>query len=233
MTTEKNTAGKQLIEMYHATTPFLEQYPWEFEDDRWAELIISLFSGIGTEPAISKHAVGLLKRLNLLKPKDLGRIGEGETLIIQRVLSEAGMELQVSGPSAEALLKLTRLVNAKWDGYIQRFLRSYGAKMVKELQGYLIRSGVEGEQSKRIATIWLQNVCNLPILLEGDPDIKNFCSKFRLTESTLVNILDGLGLNVCVADDLITIHYVSNGSTTQLNKRSSRSRVAKKTPMAG
>ena len=218
MSTEKNNVRAELTEMYQATIPFLEDYPWEMEEDRWAELVISLFSGIGINPATSKHAVELLKELNMLVPKDLEEIKNGQIDFILKVFLKAGMNAGEAEACADALIKLSRVINNKWDGYIQKFLRGYGIRMVKELQGYLTHSGIETEQSKRIATVWLQNVCNLPILLEGDPHIKNFCSKFGLTEAALSGILDELGLNACLADDLMAIHYEPNGSIVKSKK---------------
>jgi len=228
MSTEKNNAEIELTEMYHATIPFLEEYPWEMEDDRWAALIISLFSGIGIDPATAEHAVGLLKNLNVLTPKDLEEVKNGEVDFIHRVLMQAGMKVNDATAAADALLKLSRLINSKWNGYVQRFLREYGAKMVKELQGYLTRSGVGSDQSKRIATVWLQNVCNLPVLLDGDPHIRNFCSKFRLTESALVDKLDELGLNACLADDLLALFNEPNGSTDRIKKHIPGNKSTKK-----
>jgi hypothetical protein len=228
MPTEKNNAGAELTEMYRATTPFLEEYPWEMEDDRWAELIISLFSGIGIDPSISKHAVDLLKGLNVLTPKDLEEMKDGKIHFIHQVLLQAGMKADEAEASADALIRFSRLINNKWNGYIQKFLRGYGTKMVRELQSYLTRSGIESEQSKRIATVWLQNVCNLPILLDGDPHIRNFCSKFRLTETALVDMLDELGLNACLADDLLAIHHEPDGSLKRSKKQRPNEKAAKK-----
>jgi hypothetical protein len=230
MQTLNHNAEIELTEMYRDTIPFLEEYQWEMEEDRWAELIIILFSGIGINPVVSKQAVDLLKGLNLLTPKDLEKTGDEQIAFICQVLLKAEMEVKEAELAARALLKLSRVINAKCNGYIQKWLRSHGEKMVKELQTYLIRSGVESQDAKRIATVWLQNVCNLPLLLESDDHIKNFCSKFKLTEAGLANILDELGLNACVADDLLAIHDEPNGSMngsdrksgTQVKKKSQR-----------
>jgi len=220
MQTLKHNAEIELTEMYRDTIPLLEEYQWEMEEDRWAELIVILFSGIGINPVVSKQAVDLLKGLNLLTPKDLEKIDDEQIAFICQVLLKAEMEIREAKLAAKALLKLSRLINAKWNGYIQKWLRSHGEKMVKELQTYLIRSGVESQEAKRIATLWLQNVCNLPLLLEGDPHIKNFCSKFKLTEAGLADILDELGLNACVAEDLLAIHNEQNGSVNGSGRKS-------------
>jgi hypothetical protein len=212
MQTLKHNAEIELTEMYQSATPFLEDYPWEMEEDRWTELIVSVFCGLGIDPIISKQAADLLKRLNVLTPKDLEKLEDGQTAFIRQVLLQADMDTEEAEAAADALLKLSGWINNKWNGYIQKFLRSYGVRMIKELQTYLTRSGIESGQSKRIATVWLQNVCNLPMLLEGDPHIKNFCSKFKLTETGLIDILDELGLNACLADDLLAIHDEPNSS---------------------
>ena len=205
MTTATSNAERELTEMYQATIPYLEDYPWELEEDRLADLVVNLFAGIGINPSTAKHAVGLLSALNILMPRDLVKIEKNQVTFIREIFINAGMNETESLAAASALLKLGHLINNKWDGYIQKFLRSYGQKMVKELQGYLIKSGVEPRSAKRIATVWLQNVCNLPILLEGDAHISNFCSRYKITENTLVDTLDKLGLNACVADDLLAL----------------------------
>jgi len=205
MTTATNNAERELTEMYQATIPYLENYPWELEEDRLADLVVNLFSGIGINPTTAKHAVGLMNALNILMPRDLVKIEKDQVTFIRELFLNAGMNETESFEAASALLKLAHLINNKWDGYIQKFLRSYGLKMVKEFQGYLIKSGVKPLPAKRIATVWLQNVCNLPILVEGDTHISNFCSRFKITEDTLVETLDKLGLNASVADDLLAL----------------------------
>ena len=228
MQTLNHKAEIELTQMYRDTIPFLAEYQWEMEEDRWAELIIILFSGIGINPLVSKQAVDLLKGLNLLMPKDLQKTGDEQIAFICQVLLKAEMQVREAEVAARALLKLSRLINAKWNGYIQKWLRSHGEKMAKELQTYLVRSGVENQGAKRIATVWLQNVCNLPLLEEGDHHIKNFCAKFNLTGAGLADILDELGLNACVADDLLAIHNKPNGSTNRPDRGKASTEAKKK-----
>lgn len=226
MKNQNNKVEQELSDLYHATIPFLEEYPWEMEEDRWAVLVVCLFSGIGIDPEVAGKAVDLLKGLGMHSAKDLAILNEDENAFVKWVLLQSGIEAGEAEKATLCLLKFSRLVNNKWDGYIQRFLRSHGERMVKELQNDFIDSGLEIEQSGRIAAVWLQNVCNIPVLLSGDPHISNFCSKFKLTENELVNILDNLGLNACVADDLLAID--NNGEALDSSKIASKPKKGKK-----
>src|ERR1041385_7194303 len=212
MTNKKNNKNKVeqvLVDLYQSTSPFLEQFPWEFENDRWCELIISSFICIGIEPNNARKAVMVLKDLEMTSAQTFADASDEQLVFIQRVLLQADISKLLTLKAIGILVNISRLVNEKWNGFIQRFLRAFGEKMAQDLSALLMKGGLEKKAAKKEAVLWLQNVTNLPILLPNDPHIKTFCTQNKLSESKLIDILDDLGLNVCVADDLLALKSAS------------------------
>jgi len=114
-----------------------------------------------------------------------------------------GIENEAAFRATALMTALAQTVQAKWGGYVQRFLRNYGGKMVQELGSVLTHLGLETTKANNVAILWLQNAANMPLLLSSEADVQSFCARFRVSPKRLVDIIDGLGLNVAVFDDLI------------------------------
>ncbi|TDH18171.1 hypothetical protein EXU57_24280 [Segetibacter sp. 3557_3] len=197
---------QELSDMYLESTPFLMEYPWEKEGDRWALLVTCMFSGLGITPEQSSQTVEILQDLGVLTPKALTNMNDERVSFVEQVLLVQNIEPDVASVAVRSLIKFAMLVCNKWEGYIQRFVRQSGVGMVKELKTSLESCGIDNAPAHRIAVIWLQSVCNIPIMLPDDPNIKAFCSKHKVTESQLIDILDDIGFNAGLADDLLALN---------------------------
>jgi hypothetical protein len=193
-----------MAELYTAHRPFLPPYAWEWESYRWEELVVCLLNeGLGIDSRLAREAVILLRQLRVTSVSALGDSSDEDEQFIQNVLSRLGVDQDVATRAASLLVSVAMTVNDRWEGYIQRFLRGYGQKMVEELRDVLIGDGLELRQATKVATLWLQNAVNMPILFSDDEYVQSFCSEMGISEQKLQDIADQAGINVAVLDDLL------------------------------
>jgi hypothetical protein len=226
MSLTNDSAGELLVELYHAGTPFLQDYPWEFEDDRWAELLIcSLTVGVGIDPATARTSIDALKRMKMISVDGLASSSPEVRTFIDQVFIQHGCEGPNARKATKTIISLAEVVRRNWGGYLQRFLREHGQKMVEEFQRVLKTTGVSQEAAAKIAVLWLQNVANIPILLPEDVYIRSFCEDHKLSPQTLVDTADRLGLNVAVLDDLLALEAAAGTEKSEdMNKEGNRTR---------
>jgi len=197
-----------LLELYHASSPFLDNYPWEWEVDRWGELLVCfLVSQIAMEPELARHAVETLKELGMIAPALLANPGDEHRQFIRRVLMQDGVEAELASDGVDLLVALARVAEVKWGGHVQRFLREHGLRMADDLKSILVGVGLDDQSAGKTAVLWLQNVANIPVLIPGDVHIREFGLRFRLSERQLLDAADKIGINVAVLDDVLALHY--------------------------
>jgi len=197
---------RSLLDLYGAGIPFLADYPWEWESDRWGELITTFFSvGVGLDPDVARRCVGTLEELGLTSVAGLSQATAEQCDFLLRVLIQQGATAEQASEAVIGLIRLATRLEAKWGGYIQRFLRRHGEQMVDELKAEFVDLGVKAPAAAKIAVLWLQNVANLPVLLPDDPHIRRFRERFQLSEGQLLETADRLGINVSVLDDLLAL----------------------------
>lgn len=197
-------ATDSLVALYTSHRPFLGQYLWEREDHRWDELVMALLhGGLGIEPTLARRTVQYLSELGLTSVTVLAHADDEKRGFLTGLLIHMGIDNETALKATSIVTRVAKTVNDRWDGYVQRFLRDHGDKMVEDLRRMLTQDGLETTQATTAAILWLQNVANLPLLLSNEADVQRFCARFDLSAKQLVDIIDGLGLNVAVFDDLL------------------------------
>src|SRR5580693_1547514 len=147
--TKPSSAEDVLSELYHAGAPYLQPLQWEFESDRWSELLIcALLVSLEIGPEVARPAVATLRHLDLLSPSTLAASSAEDQMLVVRVLVQHGVTPETSSKAAKLLSQIAQLTMSHWGGHIQRFLREYGVKMVKELASFLELSGMKGSAAK-------------------------------------------------------------------------------------
>ena len=209
----KTKVNDELLKVYQSTTPFLEEYQWEFESDRLAELIVLIFMASGIEPEKARKSVGTLNQLGMISGLPRGEFSGEQSEFIQRILIQSEVEVRKAELATKLLISFAFQIRKKWGGYIQRLLRKYGLQMANDLKGSLVKTGLDSRAAMAVSVSWLQNVSNIPVLSNEDPYILSFMKEFGLKEDELTVLLDELGLNVSVADELLTLRAIakSNG----------------------
>jgi hypothetical protein len=145
----------------------------------------------------------------MLSASTLADANEERQGFIRHALVQVGIDADVASNAVSILVAVAITVKDRWGGYIQRFLREQGQRMVKELQNFIAKDGLEAERAARVAALWLQNAANMPIMLSTEPHVTNFCKHVGISASELLDVADKLELNVAVLDDLLAFegHY--------------------------
>lgn len=209
---ETNTHAEELLAaLYNAGNQFLSDYPWEFEEDRSAELLVcSLIVDAEISPETARDAIETLKKFGLVDPLRLSSLSPELQAFVKQLFLQLGCNGEQSEKATNLLSALGAMVKKTWDGYLQRFLREHGRKMVAELGAILNSAGISDSASRKIATLWLQNVANVPVLLSSDRYIQAFCREHQLSDTELVETADRLGLNISVLDDLLAMEQMAS-----------------------
>lgn len=213
-------AESLLLNLYLAGTTFLEEYPWEFEHDRWRELIVCLLIATRRIDAnAARSVVEVLNTLGIASCRDLAESRDDERSFIVRVFVQHGCSQADAAILVDRIVSTAKLVVVRWGGSIQLLLRRYGQLMANELSGKLVESGVEKDVADAATVLWLQNVANLPLLLETDAHIQTFCQTHKLSTKDLVVTADRLGLNIAVLDDLLSMEVSAMAEDQNRTKR--------------
>ena len=114
----------------------LRPQPFESEADRWLELatsFIMLVGEIAEEDA--RMAASLLSGLGILDVIDCATISptDPRAEVMEKVLVDHGCQPHAAALSREVLVESARVVQANWEGKIQRCLRAWGRQFVDEL----------------------------------------------------------------------------------------------------
>jgi len=213
---------RSLLDLYQAGIPFLEEYPWEFEHDRWAEMLICLLIGIGVEANSARSIVSTLTELDVTSVTSLARANQEQEAFIRRVLLQSGIEERTADNAIALFTSVAAAIKKRWNGHLHRLLREHGQTMTDDLGALLVENGVERRIAQKVATLWLQNVANIPLLLPDDAHIRSFCKRAGISPRQLLETADGLGLNVTVLDDLLALQAQSNGGSHRRSTSSGR-----------
>ena len=201
------TAEETLLNLYDSGHEFLEEYPWEWEDDRWHEfLCCTLIAAIGQGQEV-RRALQTLREMGMLTQDGLADAEARDLGLLSEVLRRHGFDGESGDPEELALLlvAVARVVRTKWKSRLQRFLREHGDRMAAELAGAMTAGGVSREVARKAAVLWLQNVANLPIVDTDDAHLRRFRSAFALSNQALLDVADRTGVNVSVLDDLLAL----------------------------
>src|SRR5262245_41238206 len=89
----RTSIEKMLVALYNAGSPFLQQYPWEFEMDRWKEFLVCCTAyGVDMPASTARIALDALESRNLLAARRLSSAKPKEIEAIRAVLIDNGCE---------------------------------------------------------------------------------------------------------------------------------------------
>ena len=204
-----NTRAKEtLLEALRTSARHLPPHPYSFEADRWSELIMLILVESAriskTEALTIVSHLGAPARLNNRKHKKLR--DELHDKFRETIGSDSFNHSAVE-EATDSIRHLEAAVTKKFGGGIQTFLRAHGIRMAAELSQMLEESGIAKPHSRRIATVWLQNVVNMPILSSDDEHVQRFCADNKLTPTELLHLADEEWLNVSYLDDLLLFQH--------------------------
>lgn len=230
---ENAKAEKLLVAVYDRYRAELGDYPWELETDRWGELVACVLSeAAGLSWAQARAAVETLSTLGVIGAADLASSDEEQQRLVQDVIRRLSPRSEASSEScsqtARLLVRIARTVTKRWNGHIQRFLRQHGSKMVSDLASLLEGNDLPRSAAAKIATLWLQNVANLPLLKQDDEHIRRFRASAGLSNSELLHLADEFHLNVAVLDDILALHSRAatvGGSATRSKSATARGKL--------
>jgi hypothetical protein len=118
-----------LEQLYRSGTPFSNDFQWQFEEDRWAELLIcSLPAGVGIDPVTARASVDTLKHMRLIEVDRLVSASQSEVKFINQVFVKHGCEAAQARKATKTIISLAKVVERNWSGYVQRFFGSMGKR---------------------------------------------------------------------------------------------------------
>lgn len=214
MAPNRRNAEAILVDLYNSGTPFLDEYPWEHEHDRWKELLLCLLvAGLQIEADRAKTLLDALDGLGLVTASSLATSTKADRDLVLQVMLRHGIERAVAVSAVNALARLGQMAYRQYEGHFQRFLRDHGRAITEDLSKRLGEAlGLDAKETEKVAVLWLQRVANLPLLLPRDPHITAFCKTHGLTAEALVEAADRLGLNISVLDDLLALEAMARPS---------------------
>ncbi len=188
-------------------------HPWISEDDRWAELVFSIFSRVAANVSESeaRRAVHRLVSLDLLEMCALasmyegmqsGHSDDGRMQLITDLLREHGYNDVDSRRGLFLVCGVASGLGKQFAGKVQRYLRHYGELMLSDLDNVFEIPSSDRAAFAAAFTYWLQNGLSMPVSLV-DHTMWNFCEDNGVTPEELIAAADDLNLNVAFLDDLI------------------------------
>jgi uncharacterized protein YjbI with pentapeptide repeats len=202
-----------------------DRYQWPIEDLRWTELVLSLLLAQNKKHQDRiRELVVTLDSLELLDVEDLAGIPTHQEGIdmnytharrIYDILNEFGFNYEESQASIITLHEAAANLKQYHDGKVQKYLRKYGDRMVREVPQNFTFSRLSDRDSKYAFTFWFQNVLNMPISLE-DENVLEFCKEFRVSFEQLQAEIDKLGANLGLFDDIIRARKLSKSASPEV-----------------
>jgi len=200
----------ELFSLYNEHRLLLGPRVWEFESDRWRELLaVLLMTKYAVPSDEARAAVELLDSIGLEYPESACEEGQGPflTTLLGRLKSATISENAAA--ISQDIVKISRAVKERWSGHIQKFIRPYARTILADLSKELTRAGLSEVDAGAVSCVWLQNVLNVPLLFENHPNVVAFCERRKLSSAELIERLDKLDLNAAVFDDLLEAEAVN------------------------
>jgi hypothetical protein len=196
-------------------TSIPSSYQWENESHRTQELFFCLLHEMSdNEGLLDREMIEGMSRIGLFDIKRMANsqiVGRKDATGLAgafvETMIENGFDKEQATRCTESLFRLAKVIEEKYNGKMQIFLRKYALMMLDELERE-IYSEVRVDKSKlrNAITLWLQNTLEMPILLD-DNVTKTFCSSKNITKDKLIEAADRLDLNLAVVDDLLTAYF--------------------------
>ena len=202
-----------LLDLYDAYRPSLGTLAWEWDAQRWHELLVAtLVEGAEIEPAVARSFVFTTTQMGLSTVERLAALGTEVREFLEGLLTEAGASSDSARLGCAMIQKVAILVSKKWAGHVTRFLHAEALRMTKALASELQGADLSKADSERIAALWLQNNTSLPLFSATARHVSAACRELKLTAADVEQAADHLGLGPHVAEDLLMLHLAEAAS---------------------
>ncbi len=191
-----------LAKLYIDGNDFTGHYAWRWEEERWHELLVCALVSSGAHPSAARSAIEILKQLHLDGARALCEGDSETTSQIQGIFARLGLDERAA---LNCLQQVAQVCMKQWGGLPQVFLRKMGEEAASALTTQLSASGMKSDTAHTLAVLWLQNVCNAPLLASNSPSVQAFCREVAIDHSELIRAADHVGLNVAIIDELIAL----------------------------
>ena len=224
---------KRLASLYIQAQPYLGDYSWPWEEQRWHEMIVCAIVSAGCSPELARLSLQVLQHVHLDTPKALLELSSESSLTIKEVFTRSGMLAQEADRSIKALRVAAAVCLKHWEGRPQLFLRKVADSAATELTQALQSEGMSPADSHTLAILWLQNVLNAPLLAVSSEAVRSFCESEGVSHQQLVAAADHVGLNVAVLEEVLALHHDSRsadgfGSESDGNTENTKRQAASK-----
>jgi hypothetical protein len=210
---DKDQLRSFVMEQWPAYASQLNRFQWPRETERWHELVFCVVLRIGhpiVEADVARRVVNIMVDLNLLDIDTLASsIAKGgkpdkknpDVDLMHNIMKRAGIGDQKASNIIETTCRIASVLKKQYGGKIQKYLRTYGEKMLDETGSQFNLENLRMADVRYIFSLWLQNVLNMPILL-SEPALDDICTAFHANLDDLVNVADELDLNLALLDDM-------------------------------
>jgi hypothetical protein len=213
--TQVDALLENLATLYLDGNPYLGHYAWPWEEDRYLEMLVCALISTGISPEQSRAIVHILNELQIAGPRSLSESEDEAVQVIRQVLRRMGLTPDQVGASSRALHQTAATCIADWDGKPHVFLRREAERGVKTLAERFVASGMQATQAEALSTLWLQNVCNAPVLAVRGKAVMEYCKEIGIDASQLVKAADHVGLNVAIIDELLLMRQQETDSAAK------------------
>ncbi len=194
-----------------------------YEFLRWEDLAVTLLWTI-TRKSESEmlKLVGHMSDLGLLTIPDLANIVRSpsgpnmEDTRAQRItelFKEKGLDAETARQALVAICEAALGLQDHFKGKIQRYLRSYGLTMIKEMKNSFRFTTLNEADSAMAFIDWLQNDLIMPLGLPDD-NVNLLCKQNGLEFKDLIHAADRIDLNVALLDDLAKLYLTGQTSSS-------------------
>lgn len=209
----EQTLDELIVDLTNRYDVPADRYPWANESERWYELAFCTLASVGepdVPPERARAATEVLRELDLLQLQPLTDSEGADVLddpdstprLVRNVLVREGFDEETADRAAVALCDVARSLRERHDGNVQQYLRQYGAQMVEDAPEQFELSGEDDAVVRRVVTLWLQNVLNMPVG-RSTAAVEDFCDRYDVTFEELVAAADRTDVNLALVDDLV------------------------------
>jgi hypothetical protein len=187
----ENELRERLLELFETYQDSFDQHQWPLEVHRWYEFvrcILSAVEGRFDSQNNASSATRLLIEMGLLDIAALAGCYRNTSdeehkqvrIDIHTVLRRCGFDSEQSERIVTALCAVALVVEERYQARIQELLRKQAIGVVENILELVPLDDAIGQESARLAvTHWLQNVLNLPILVNS-PGLQALCKDMEV-----------------------------------------------------
>jgi DNA repair protein RadC len=197
--------------------PALSKYEWPWEKAKWYELVFCLIAKIDNSSAaaaIARETTEIFADLDLLEIDILAPLAPDkghpdykapQLSLMLSILERQGYEEEEGKTAVVSICQAARALQQDFGGKVQKYLRTYGERMLAEAPDTFLFSSMSEEDTRYVFSHWLQNVSNMPVAL-SHPSVKSLCERFGIGIDELVSIADRLDVSLALLDDWAVEH---------------------------